>query len=560
MDQQYTSQAYDAETNINDLRRMILKLTKNVTYLEDRVGVSLPEESDVDVKRESVETSPSPRLAKYQATVQDEEGIDVEDIKYGMPVKAEFTAGADVVDGMPIKKEEDIEPTKEEEAVEPIEEEESAEAIKKEIDDDVEYGTPVIAEPTAAPIVDDSMPIKEEEDLEVKSGKQTDPQINFAQADAFAATADTVVLDEPVPADFAETLPAAEDMGSKSIQQWKPSAIRSMPPIPKDMLTQIPSPDKMRTFTYDMITSTFGGNMWSSGFYFVPGSRPSMLPCRTYYVVDFKTDPYLPAKPGDHGAKLAPFFNSHLQDIYPDIAGDHSYMNVPVFISYSPYHAETCNQREYIYFGTYSQTRWSDQLDYDRMKEVVPASVRNFWAEQLSDPTRPQWVTDSLKKHLWPSPDIEEDLPGQARPAIGKSFHGNNNGNHNDTTGETRKHLPITMDGSSPELTRKDELFERVPDWINELMEWEEQRDVLVKQLGKENILAAFDGSDAGAPKGLRLWWEYLECQRWDKGFYDMMVGEAERLERGEPIRPTTPEKLAVTTTYVPPHLRYLNR
>ena len=38
--------------------------------------------------------------------------------------------------------------------------------------------------------------------------------------------------------------------------------------------------------------------------------------------------------------------------------------------------------------GNYSQTRWSDKLDYDRMVEQVPREVKTYWAEELSSQGR----------------------------------------------------------------------------------------------------------------------------------------------------------------------------
>jgi hypothetical protein len=29
---------------------------------------------------------------------------------------------------------------------------------------------------------------------------------------------------------------------------------------------------------------------------------------------------------------------------------------------------------------------------------------------------------------------------------------------------------------------------------------------------------------DANDPPGLRLWWEYLHCDGWDLGFYNMLL------------------------------------
>ncbi|OCL14207.1 hypothetical protein AOQ84DRAFT_394606 [Glonium stellatum] len=276
---------------------------------------------------------------------------------------------------------------------------------------------------------------------------------------------------------------------------WKPLAIRRFEPLSVKNLSRIPPSTKTVTFTWDFLRSAFGGSQWSPGLYYIPPSHgPCILPGRTYYALDATYEPYLPEQPGAHGAKLTAFFNINPGDVDGDDAGA-AYSDVPLFICASPYSTEK-NTRKYTYFGTYSQTRWSDKLDYDHMVEVVPNKVKMYWAEHLSETGRPEWVTEALKKHFWPKPEY-----------AGATF-----GNGVST-------------GSVPnEDDERSKVLEDVEAYVNELKSWEKESSMKAKLLKKENILKAFEREDIADPPGLRLWWEYLQCVGWDDKFYTMLA------------------------------------
>jgi hypothetical protein len=129
-------------------------------------------------------------------------------------------------------------------------------------------------------------------------------------------------------------------------------------------LARIPSGNTV-TFHPDFLDNTLGGTVWSPGLRFVQGKGPCILRNRTYYQLNPENEPFLPKKAGEHGAKLTAFFNKAPEEEHADLLDpdSNSYENVPVFI--------LVNKR-YVYFGNYTQTRWSDKLDYDTMVARVP--------------------------------------------------------------------------------------------------------------------------------------------------------------------------------------------
>jgi hypothetical protein len=197
-----------------------------------------------------------------------------------------------------------------------------------------------------------------------------------------------------------------EAAASTKKDEWKPAFIRSLKTL-ENLL--VPSPASMKTFSRDFLHITFQGLEHSPSLFYIPQviDKP-LLPERTYYLMDSTVEPYMPTVPGQHGAKLTPFFNS------ADPAGNGSvaYEKVPLFIASSKYVGEAkAKANEYVYFGSYSQTRWSDKLDADRIKECVPLSVKQHWARILADPARPAWMTEALMKHFFPLPEYEGKTP-----------------------------------------------------------------------------------------------------------------------------------------------------
>jgi len=209
--------------------------------------------------------------------------------------------------------------------------------------------------------------------------------------------------------------------------------------------------------------SVLGGTEHSPGLYYVPLSHGlSTLPNRTYYVIDRTHEPYLPKAPGHHGAKLTALFNGAADD---SAEGSPCYENVPLFI--------TTGGKHYFYFGTYSQLRWSDKLDYDRMMEAVPHDVKMYHAELLADTARPKWVTEQLMGHFWPKPVYEGRIP-------------------------TGQGLLLTPTGSAEVGgTAEDKEMRKVgrdlKEYLAELRAWEKDAKLKVGLLRKEAILEQFE-------------------------------------------------------------------
>ncbi|ORY10308.1 hypothetical protein BCR34DRAFT_351270 [Clohesyomyces aquaticus] len=287
---------------------------------------------------------------------------------------------------------------------------------------------------------------------------------------------------------------------------WSPVFIRSIADqaLPKNILSSIPPPTEMTTFSADFLRNTFRGVIWSPGLNYIPRSpqnprSPPLLPSRTYYTLDATYEPYLPKSPGTHGAKLTAFFNSNPEEVYGSEA-QCSFDDVPMFICTSPW--AIGDARRYVYFGNYSQTRWSDKLDYDRMQEDVSAAVKQYWAEELSAVGRDKWVTEALMRHFFPKPEYEGRM--------------------------LRAGDEVTMtEGEGAEVDEEKEMERVVRDvkkYVVELRDWEKEARMKVSMIKKEFILQAFERADADDPPALRLWWEYLQCTNWDRGFYDLLV------------------------------------
>lgn len=169
----------------------------------------------------------------------------------------------------------------------------------------------------------------------------------------------------------------------------------------------------MTTFHIDFLNNHLGGILWSPGLRYITHSNSAaqVLRNRTYYMIDPAHEPFLPKAPGQHGAKLTAFFNKAPEEEFDNLPeGTNSYTNVPMFVQ--------LGSGRYAYFGNYSQTRWSDKLDVDTVKTRVPVHVRAYIAKELTALDREPWVTEELKKHLFPRPGYEgvsEPSPCQRR-------------------------------------------------------------------------------------------------------------------------------------------------
>lgn len=194
------------------------------------------------------------------------------------------------------------------------------------------------------------------------------------------------------------------------VTSFKPLFIAELPELSEIKRSKIPT--KPVTFAPDFLRNSLGGMLWSPGYVFVPPPQMSILPGRGYFAVDPAHDPHLPSGPGHHGAKLVPFFNVAPEDAFDLPDEFDSSVDVPLFVLRDIADHSGKTRKRYVYYGHYTQSRWSDRLDYDHMVKCVPSSVREYWARELSAVGRPEWVTDSLQKHFFPAPEYEGTLPG----------------------------------------------------------------------------------------------------------------------------------------------------
>lgn len=265
---------------------------------------------------------------------------------------------------------------------------------------------------------------------------------------------------------------------------WQPLAVRQMPPTTVSNITNT------ETFTWEFIHTTLGGEQWSPGFYFI--ARNSILPGKAYWSLEAEWEPFLPTAPGQHGAKLTAFFNTTLSQA-GEAPDEENYKDTPVFISQD-------GGKTYTYFGHYSQLRFSDKLDYDRMMEAVPERIRQYWAEQLAAQGRPEWVTTELMHHFWPKLTYEGPMPT-----------------------DSAVNTPATMASGTSAACEK-RVTRALEDYGRELKDWEKDASMKVKLLQSETLMKAFEKPDADEEPGLRLWYEYLQCVGYDQEFYEMLV------------------------------------
>ncbi|OQO02638.1 hypothetical protein B0A48_12166 [Cryoendolithus antarcticus] len=252
-----------------------------------------------------------------------------------------------------------------------------------------------------------------------------------------------------------------------------------------------PAPE---TFTWEFLFKTIGGTQYSPGFNVVPAFSQSaslLGKGRTYWLLDAEYEPFAPTRAGEHGAKLTAFFNDDAVPGGGYLENATDYFNVPVFVA--------TKGGEYTYMGNYSQTRYSDQLSHSETLRL-PATVLEYWATQLSDPNRPAWVTEKLRLYFWPRPAYEGPLP------------------------------PSDMDDNatltSVAVQAKEQKVERaLGDYMTELRSWDKDSRIKVSRLiRKETLMALWHNSDLDEEKGLRLWWEYLECVGDDEKFVKNLI------------------------------------
>lgn len=250
-----------------------------------------------------------------------------------------------------------------------------------------------------------------------------------------------------------------------TVKPWMPNYIATLPPLELDVLAKIPTSQEMTTFHHEFIEQTLLGMLYSPGLYFNKMPGPCILPQRTYYMLGTANEPFLPIAPGEHGARLAPFIKISLEDEYEQLLqGLFPYFDVPMFV--------LDEKNRYIYYGNYSQTRWSDKLDHDTMTARVPQHVKEHWATELTALPRDEWVTEELKKHFFPMPEYQ----GRIAPAADDD--------------DSSVH-------SSDELLVTDNMKKDITKYIKNLREWNRDAKVKTSLLSKDFILDRFDAVSA---------------------------------------------------------------
>lgn len=286
------------------------------------------------------------------------------------------------------------------------------------------------------------------------------------------------------------------------VQAWQPSYLRDLLSLPEDELQAIPSSQEMHHFERTFILSHLGGTRWLPSFYSVPEDELSLLPGRGFYLLEDTTEPLAPSAPGAHGSLLTPILRLP-EENNPATPKPESMQMAPLFLKQG---------EKYVYYGMYSYLR-CDRLDIERCSALVPTYLKTHWANQLTSANRPKWVKQVLQAHLCPPPTYSGPLPSH-----------------------------VSDDAASSALTAHMQTHES----------WHRETHLKTSLLRAEHILQAFEAPDTGAEMpGIRFWCLGLECEGWDKGFYDMMVREEKIWEKagrrdGEKERERQKEMLRV--------------
>ncbi|GAB1728778.1 hypothetical protein NU195Hw_g485t1 [Hortaea werneckii] len=292
---------------------------------------------------------------------------------------------------------------------------------------------------------------------------------------------------------------------------WIPCALRNLQPTHPPLL-----PDPIQTFTWEFLFNTLSGVQWSPGFYFNSTPSPSrLLRTKSYWLLDTPYEPFLPSEPGQPGAKITAFFNdtvpaSEEEAGHSAAPTEEDYLNTPIFISPDPLDVPT-DERRYVYFGRYSQKRFSDRIGYDTLREQIPEGVLRFWAESLASPERPEWITRQLMRGFWPRPVYEGPVFAEDAGETGSGVSGNDE-------------------------VEDERVLRALREYARELGEWEREARKRVGLFKSKDLLESFEMPDAAAQPGLRLWWEYFEFVDFDREFYDGLVDAQDKREEEKKV------------------------
>lgn len=252
----------------------------------------------------------------------------------------------------------------------------------------------------------------------------------------------------------------------EATNQRLPSAIRALPALADLPLAQTILPmEKLIAFPKSFLLKTLGGTEFYPGIYYPAiGAKTHSKDLarsvnhKTYALLNAAVEPYAPKEPGQHGARLAV--------IMRPLASDKMALDVPVFVSFET--SAATGEEKYVYLGHYSQKRWSDRLDYDRIKELVPAFVKEHWAELLIAKDKPDWMREELMKALRPKPEYEGEISGISSGGAGEG----------------------------PDEHQDDKLTKvklQMREFMEDLSLWQEEASEAVNELTKEGVMEAFE-------------------------------------------------------------------
>lgn len=178
-----------------------------------------------------------------------------------------------------------------------------------------------------------------------------------------------------------------------------PLVIRQLPPPPPNL--DIPS--NAADFPFNFLRSSLRGRLQPPCCYVNTDHTTTgqVYPVKAWYAIDAEEEPFLPPSPGKHGAKLTLFMPevSEADDYDPKEA-------LPLFVKRG--------RRGYVYFGTYSQSRYSDRLSYAEMELEVQRSVKEDRAKEVGRSAKPKWIADAMKWERIVETDKEAQTFGPA--------------------------------------------------------------------------------------------------------------------------------------------------
>lgn len=203
-------------------------------------------------------------------------------------------------------------------------------------------------------------------------------------------------------------------------------------------------------------------------------------PVKSYYLYDAFVNPFVPKAPGAHGASLVALDrNSGADD-------NVSFENFPIFVALPSQPKTAAVDKEYVYMGHYSQTRWSDRLGYNEQSEIVPEHVKQHWADLISADrsAEAEWMGEEIIKLTEPMPYFDIDFSTFSRNA------------------------PFN-----------EKMCRLLKDYLVDLQEIEEEKENFRKSLTFDRVMQLYEDSDGCVPAGIRFSWEYLQCINYDRTF-----------------------------------------